>query len=397
MLEPVKTLPLVLVLEDLQIRADRVRTIGDPPAPPHGGSRHALVGVPPGSRDAERLGPEAVSFARAESTEDGALVMFLPGARPDAELARWRNALWPFAHVGSFYRMSTGGIACTTLQGERVVRGATGLYGTLIVAYRREHVLAPDMTVAKFDQNAAGWSGKPGTPGYAHFRWMRRFVAEFAQPAGARRILDFGCGSGWVGIEAALLAPGAEIAAFDPSPEMVKLAEENARASGLPRFAARTGFGEDPPLPSAGEAPFDLVISSGVISFAPDPERWLDGLARTVAPGGRLVIGDLNRESKGMERRRERKPLLPARELNARTRAEVRAALERRGFAFDAWAGYQLTSPVPEAMHWSETKAGGLLNGPLLAWNRLRSRLDVTGGGKHPERFDSWVVRARRS
>jgi hypothetical protein len=26
------------------------------------------------------------------------------------------------------------------------------------------------------------------------------------------------------------------------------------------------------------------VISSGVVSFAPDPARWLDGLARTVAP-----------------------------------------------------------------------------------------------------------------
>jgi 16S rRNA G1207 methylase RsmC len=90
---------------------------------------------------------------------------------------------------------------------------------------------------------------------------MRRFVGTFAPAdwmrASAGRILDFGCGAGWVGIEAALAAGASrvELCAFDPSPQMVKLAEENARASGIARFAARTGFGEDPPFPAAGERP----------------------------------------------------------------------------------------------------------------------------------------------
>jgi hypothetical protein len=173
---------------------------------------------------------------------------------------------------------------------------------------------------------------------------------------------------------------------------MVKLAEENARRSGIARFTARTGFGEDPPFPAAGESPFDLVISSGVISFAPDASKWIDGLVRTVAKGGTLVIGDIHRESKGMRKRRARKPLLPAREMNAKTRAEVRAELERRGFAFEAEAGYQLTSPVPELMHWSETKLGGALNPLLLKLNRLRAGR----ANDHPDRFDSWVLRFRR-
>jgi len=173
---------------------------------------------------------------------------------------------------------------------------------------------------------------------------------------------------------------------------MVRITEENARASGVARCAARTGFGEDPPLPAAGEDPFPLVISSGVISFAPDAERWLDGLARTVASGGKLVIGDIHRESRGMKRRRERKALLPAREMNARTRGEVRASLERRGFVFEAEAGYQLTYPVPELAWWSETKLGGALNPALLWWNRTRAG----GGAEGADRFDSWVLRMRR-
>ena len=57
-------------------------------------------------------------------------------------------------------------------------------------------MLSPSVTVAKFDANAAGWSGDPGKPGYAHHRWMRRYVGLFARPKDGARILDFGCGTG---------------------------------------------------------------------------------------------------------------------------------------------------------------------------------------------------------
>ena len=85
------------------------------------------------------------------------------------------------------------------------------------------------------------------------------------------------------------------------------------------------GFGDAPPFPADGEEPFDVVISSGVISFAPDPDAWLEGLVATVRPGGLLVIGDIQLRSRGMQRRRGRKPLLPARELNALDDEDVRA------------------------------------------------------------------------
>ena len=90
------------------------------------------------------------------------------------------------------------------------------------------------------------------------------------------------------------------------------------------------------------------------------------------------------------------KPLLPLREMNAWTREEARIALERRGLVFEAWAGYQRTWPIPQAMHFDATRLKGVLSRPLLWLNQASSALDERTGAAHPERFDSWVLRMKR-
>lgn len=317
---------------------------------------------------------------------DGWALALVPGEPTEAELAEHRNRLWPDLHVVALFRCGAERIARDTLQGREKLKSACAFRGVVLAARRREEVLSPTATVAKFDQNAGGWNGEPGRPGYAHFRWMRRYVGLYAPPRKGERILDFGCGAGWVGIEAALAAGGAALAAFDPSPEMVRNAEANARASGLTEFRGRTGFGEAPPF----DERFELVISSGVVSFSPDQRAWFDGLVRCVAPGGRLVVGDLNPSSRGMLHRRATRPLLPARELNAIEAGAAQRELERRGFVHAETAGYQLTRPVPQLAHWSDAKLGGALSGLLLAWNRFRAGPTGNLGA-----FDSWVMRLR--
>ena len=342
---------------------------------------------------------EALAAGLGES--DLVLLWVRDRGEDTATLAAWRDAVWPLLHLGAIWTAGADGLRRTTLQGSESLAGAGGWEGAVLVGSRRSHVLAPDSTAQKFDANAKGWDGEPGTPGYGHFRWMRRLVARQAgRPEGAarsfRRILDFGSGAGWVGIEAALQNPGASLAAFDPSPAMVEIASANAKASGLADFTGRVGFGEDPPFPAEGEDPYDLVLSSGVISFSPDHEAWLDGLARTVAPGGTLVVGDIHGGSRGFQRRRRSKPLLPVRELSACTRDQVRAGLEARGFRFHRWFGYQLSRPVPELMHLDATRLGGVLARPLLGLNRLAAGADRLLGSPAQDLFDSWVMRLHR-
>ncbi len=338
-------------------------------------------------------GPDVATAVRTYQTRadptlaaDGTVLLFLKDARPDAEIARWRNALWPWLHVVAHVRLMPGQASIETLHKREDKQVAISKRGHLLVARRREHVLSQANTVLKFDTNAAGWNPTPRSRGWAHYRWMRHFVGTFAPVKVGAKILDFGCGAGWCGIEAALTSPGSSLALFDPSPELAQGAGANARSAGLNNVEVRTGFGESPPFPAANEARFEHVISSGVVSFSPDFSRWFDGLGRSIAPGGTLVIGDLNRESKGMRSRRARKVLLAAREMNALTRDEARAQLERRGFKFVKAAGYQLTSPWPEAMHVSDTKLAGLPSPLILALNKF------SAGSGNPARFDSWVM-----
>jgi 2-polyprenyl-3-methyl-5-hydroxy-6-metoxy-1,4-benzoquinol methylase len=366
------------------------------PAPPPGDRKvqrpqpgSVLVGQIGTGLDIPHAAGKYRDLAGGVLVPDGWALFFFKDARTPRELARWRNALWPWLHALAWYHMGSGRIERETLTGRAPIQGPSQREGVLLAARTREQALSPSTTVEKFDSNAAGWNGEPGKPGYAHHRWMRRYVGQFARPQAGARVLDFGCGAGWVGIEAVAGVSGAVLRAFDPSPQMVRIAGENARASGVTDFEGRTGFGEDPPYPAAGEAPFDVVYSSGVISFSPDHERWIAGLTRAVRPGGVLVVGDIQREARGMLRRRAQRPLLPVREMNARTGAEVRAALEARGWRCEAQAGYQLTWPVPQLAHVSDAKLGGALSPLLLAANRvLAGKLDAS-------RFDSWVLRLR--
>ncbi|MDZ4772919.1 MAG: class I SAM-dependent methyltransferase [Planctomycetota bacterium] len=394
----IKVKVLEAVFVDLGLAPLKVRTLDVGDATPPSPGTSALYGIAKETQDCVKLAPQILNFARAHVADNGALVVFAVGERTNVELASLRNALWPAFHVVALYKTSDTQITRVALDGARDLGRSSGMRGTALVARPIAAVFAPEVTVAKFDKNAAGWNRSTGERGSRHFRWMRRYVAEFAGDVPRERVLDFGCGAGWVGIEACLHTKSRPtLAAFDPSPEMVRIAGENAAANGLAgRFIGRTGFGEDPPFPAGNEPLFDLVLSSGVVSFSGELARWYDGLVRTLAPGGTLVIGDIHRDSIGMRERRVTRPLLPVREMNAQVREDARAELEKRGLRFDAWCGYQLSRPLPQLLHVSETRLFGALDPLLVWWNDRASKQELARGSREPDRFDSWVMRMRR-
>jgi 2-polyprenyl-3-methyl-5-hydroxy-6-metoxy-1,4-benzoquinol methylase len=330
------------ILEDLALPPASVVLFDYPGAIPESkAGRFALIlGNTPLTAE---LGARVRGEFEAKVGEKGMLLLETHAPFDARAIAAFRNAMWPAFHVFRAYRVQNQQyVDRLTADGwEKLTKHFVATWsGTAIAAMRRSSALAPDSIVTKFNKNAAGWSGDPKSPLFAHHRWMRKLVSDLGEPKAGERTLDAGCGAGWVGIEAA--KKGAQVFAFDPSPEMVKFTNENAAKEGV-KLEAQAGFVEKPPW----SEPFSLVLNSGVVSFAPDAEKYLASLDALVAKGGRLVIGDLNPLSRGMAKRRAEEAILPIRELNALPRAEIEKALTARGYRLAARRYYQLTDPVP--------------------------------------------------
>lgn len=363
----------------------------------------AAARVRAGARPAEPVeflvvecgGEPAAEIARAilascESlTATGRVLVALAGPRSQAQAAELRNALWPVLHVNRAWFLKAGAaVERLDVRGGKRLERAAAADGCVLGAVRRARAMAPDVTMEKFDAAAAGWNGNPDAPDYGHYRWMRRLLAVLGRPGAGERTCDAGSGAGWVGLEAALR--GARLSSFDPSPAMVEFVRQNAADLKLP-VDAKVGFVEHPPF----DETFELVLNSGVVSFAPDTDAFFIGLTGLVKVGGRLVMGDLNPRSRGFLRRRRERPVLPVREMNGLTREEACQRLERRGFEIQFRRYYQWTWPVPELLHRHPTSR--LLHGAMLQWNRFASAADAALGARGAGSFDSWIVGARRT
>jgi ArsR family transcriptional regulator len=116
-------------------------------------------------------------------------------------------------------------------------------------------------------------------------------------PLGA--LLDVGTGTGRM-VE--LFAGRAdEAAAFDRSPEMLRLAR--ARLQHLPAGKVSLQQGDFTALPY-GDGAFDTVLFHQVLHYAQAPEAVLAEAARVTAPGGRIAVVDF--AAHGHEELRER-------------------------------------------------------------------------------------------
>jgi ubiquinone/menaquinone biosynthesis C-methylase UbiE len=114
-------------------------------------------------------------------------------------------------------------------------------------------------------------------------------AAELAVSADAapRRVLDVGCGTGYLlRLLAARYPQAAELAGIDAAPSMIETAH---RAADDPRLRFTVGTAERLPYP---DDVFDVIVSTTSFDHWADQLGGLRECARVLAPGGHLVLAD---------------------------------------------------------------------------------------------------------
>ena len=108
--------------------------------------------------------------------------------------------------------------------------------------------------------------------------------------AGARRLLDVGCGTGALAAEAARRWRDVHLDGVDASAGMLEIAERE-RASLPEPVRGRIRYRQAPadrlPYPDGA---FDLVLTSFVLQLVPSRHRALREIRRVLAGGGRLAL-----------------------------------------------------------------------------------------------------------
>jgi len=190
--------------------------------------------------------------------------------------------------------------------------------------------MAHDRDVAAFDQRApryeSGWLGK-----LHHDIADRAADLALSRCPAPRRILDVGCGTGYLLRELAARVPAAaELAGIDAAPAMIETARQMASAAADDdRLHFTEGVAEQIPYP--GET-FDLVVSTTSFDHWAEQQGGLTECARVLRPRGHLVLVD--QFSWWL-----RPTLLLSRRGKARTKLRATRLLAAAGFRSPQWHG----------------------------------------------------------
>jgi len=143
-------------------------------------------------------------------------------------------------------------------------------------------------------------------------------------------VLDLGSGGGIdVLLSARRVGPTGKAFGLDMTDEMLALAEENKRKSGLTNVEFLKGEIENIPLP---ENAVDVIVSNCVINLSGDKDRVLREAFRVLKPGGRFAISDVVVLGEVPQEIRHSMELWVGCVAGALTDAEYRQKLQAVGF-----------------------------------------------------------------
>jgi SAM-dependent methyltransferase len=190
-----------------------------------------------------------------------------------------------------------------------------------------------------------------------------RFVALLAEslvealnPKAGERILDLGCGDGY--LTQRLAASGAIVVGVDTSPQMVAAAKERG-------VDARCVSGEALPF----DRQFDAVFSNAALHWMRDQDAVFQGVHRALKPGGRFVAecggqGNIAAIRVALLAVLTPRGISPERIESNRffSPAEYRARLQSHGFLVDEISLTPRPTPLPSGMAgWLETFRSSML------------------------------------
>lgn len=133
--------------------------------------------------------------------------------------------------------------------------------------------------------------------------WKAPFAAQVA-PAGGKRVLDIGCGTGVLTLWLKRAAPGTEVVGLDPDARMLDRARRRSKEAGLPCEFVQSLADDLSDDARLAEGSFDKVASSLMLHHL-EPEAKVRALAnahRLLRPGGELHVVDWGRPADPAQR-----------------------------------------------------------------------------------------------
>lgn len=132
---------------------------------------------------------------------------------------------------------------------------------------------------------------------YIHPLFYRRLIKELPFPEFDKRnkIIDVGCGAGWICRQLAKMVPEGEVVGLDISERYINKLKESLEKDKLApkNLVFRLGRAENIPYP---DNYFDYAVSFGSFFLWSEPEEGLTEIRRVLKPRGRAYIIDVYKE-----------------------------------------------------------------------------------------------------
>jgi ubiquinone/menaquinone biosynthesis C-methylase UbiE len=145
------------------------------------------------------------------------------------------------------------------------------------------------MSQSYFDQAAAGWDDQPHR--VRLMKMIGEAIVREAHPVKTMSVLDYGCGTGLVGLF--LLPYVRSVTGADSSPGMLEVLRRKIADGGLVTMQVVLMDLEKDAVPADR---YDMIVVSMALHHITNVDRVLKAFHELLLPGGTLCIADLDTE-----------------------------------------------------------------------------------------------------